>query len=440
MTSRVASDLRGPDSSLASSPPGAAIDLGDWPSYLSLKTLSGKSVYFLVVRFTLLAMLSGYAWLHGTPTMFSLALAAFVVDLLHTALQIYIQIRGLGLQGWVKRLVAGDLDYRLEAKGADEIAMYCRVLEALRQSLIRSRDLEAAQRALSAELRDKNDALQGTLDQLHATQDQIISREKLAELGELSAGVAHEIRNPLQFVRNFAESSISLSKELAELLSDRDKLTSEETFSDITDIGADLAENMSRIKNHSDRANRIVSDMLSLGRDAAPEFRDVDLNRLVVEQAMLAYHAVSARLPGFNLAIERDLDEAAGTIHAVPVDLGRVVINLVTNACQAVQAKHDAGVDFSPVLHLSTRRTDEGVDLVVRDNGVGMTPETMEKMFTPFFTTRKGAEGTGLGMSLSHDIVRGHGGTIVPASVEGEYTEMTVSLPDRASTPSPPSA
>ena len=414
--------------------PGSAkeLDLGEWPGALSLRTYSGKSVYFLVARAALLLTLSVYAWLHGSPTLLVLALGAFVIDIAHTALQAFVQIRGLDLQRWLKHLVVGDLDYHVEMSGNDEITMYARVLEALRQSMIRSRALARAERKLSEELRRNNETLQATLDKLRATQDQIVSQQKLAELGELSAGVAHEIRNPLQFIKNFAESSVVLAEELAETVADAEKVSTEDTRAEIAELSTDLSENMTRIQNHSERANRIVSNMLSLGRDATRELRPVDTNQLVVEQAMLAFHAACARYPGFNVEMERDLDPEAGEVSAVPADLGRVFINIVSNACHAIEAKREAGVDFAPVLRLMTRRDEEGVEIRIRDNGTGMSETVMEKMFTPFFTTKEGTHGTGLGMSLSHEIVRVHGGTITPESVEGEYTEMTVRIPHRA--------
>ncbi len=144
---------------------------------------------------------------------------------------------------------------------------------------------------------------------------------------------------------------------------------------------------------------------------------------------MLAFHAVRAQNPGFNMKIQKELDPDAGDISAVPEDLGRVFINLVSNACQAIEEKRKQGEGFAPALRLKTARTDDAVEISIRDNGIGMTPDVMAKMFTPFFSTKAADQGTGLGMSLSHDIVRGHGGTITSESVPREYAEMTVTLP-----------
>ena len=404
-------------------------DLGEWPNMLSFRTYSGKSVFFLVGRSGLLIALSVYAGLYGSTTLLALALAALVVDIAHTILQVVIQVRGMFLQQWVKRLVVGDLEFHVDTPGSDEISMYGRVLEALRQALIRSRRLETAQKELSEELRQNNEILKATLDQLRTTQDQIVSQQKLAELGEVSAGVAHEIRNPLQFIKNFAESSVVIVEELAGIAARKEGPNSEEAQADIVELTGDLTENMTRITHHSDRANRIVSDMLDLRRDGQREFRPVDINQLLVEQTMLAYHAARAQYPGFNMEIEKELDPDAGDISAVPEDLGRVFINMVSNACQAIEEKRKENEDFAPSLRLKTTRTEDAVEISIRDNGPGMTPDVMAKMFTPFFSTKAANQGTGLGMSLSHDIVRGHGGTITPESAVGEYTELTVTIP-----------
>ena len=246
----------------------------------------------------------------------------------------------------------------------------------------------------------------------------------------MSAGVAHEIRNPLQFVKNFAESSGLMAEQLADAVADKERLASHETQAEIAELSADLTENMTRIAHHSDRAERIVSDMLNLRRESEREFRPADINRLLEEQTMLAFRAARAQYPGFNADIQKELDPVAGDIDAVPEDLGRVFINMVSNACQALQEKRKSDATFSPALRLKTVRTAEGVEISVRDNGIGMSTEVMAKIFTPFFST-KADQGTGLGMSLSHDIVRVHGGTITPQSVAGEYAELTVTIPDR---------
>ena len=329
-------------------------------------------------------------------------------------------MRGLELQGWIKKLVAGDLDFRVEPRGDDEIAMYARVLEALRSSMAEARRLDAEQRKLSEDLR-------AALDELHATQDQIVSQQKLAELGELSAGVAHGIRNPLQFVSNFAETSVDLVEELNGLLAEPD---SPEVRASIAHLSADLAQGMRRIVDHGARANRIVSDLLRLRQGSERLMRPVPLNELVREQARLAYRAHRADQPVPAIDLEERFDASVGEVHAVWSDLGRVVTNLVSNACHALSERAlGAPEPYRAVLRVATYRDRADVRVVVRDNGTGMSDSVRDKAFTPFFTTRQGRHGTGLGLSLSHDTVRAHGGTLRAVSRLGEFTEMTVTLP-----------
>ena len=408
-------------------------DIGEWPNMLSLRTFSGQSVLCMTVRSGMLIWLSIAAWMYGNRLLLVLAVTALGIDLAHTALTGFIQIRGFALQKWVKALVQGDLEFHVDMPGKDEISMYGRVLETLRRSLIWSRQLENEQKELSEELRERNETLESTLERLRTTQDQIISQQKLAELGELSAGAAHEIRNPLQFVKNFAESSVVLAEELTQFVAKPDGLTTEDARAEVAALAGDLTDNMERITRHSARANRIVSDMLDLRREGTQEFSPVDINRLLVEQTMLAYQAARAQARAqdteFNVKIQQDLGESVGEVSAVPRDLGRVFINVVTNACHAIAEKGEAGDGFHPTLSLKTRRTDEDVTVTIRDNGIGMTPEVMARVFNPFFTTKDTDKGTGLGMSLSYDIVRQHGGTITPESVAGEFTEMRIELP-----------
>lgn len=404
-------------------------DIGEWPNMLSLRTFSGQSVLCLTARSGMLIWLSIASWMYGSRLLFVLAVTALVIDLAHTALAGFIQIRGRALQKWVKALVQGDLEFYVDMPGKDEISLYGRVLETLRRSLIWSKQLENEQKELSEELRKKNETLEATLERLRTTQDQIISPQKLAELGELSAGAAHEIPNPLQFVKNFAESSVHLAEELKQLVAERDGLTNEDTRAEVVDLAGDLTDNMERITRHSARANRIVSDMLDLRREGTQEFGRVNINRLLDEQTMLAYQAVRAQDSDFNLKIQKDLDDSIGEVRAISRDLGRVFINMVTNACHAITEKGEADDSFQPTLSLKTRRTGDEVTVTIRDNGIGMTPEVMSKVFNPFFTTKETDKGTGLGMSLSYDIIRQHGGNITPESVPGEYTEMRIRIP-----------
>ena len=329
---------------------------------------------------------------------------------------------------WIRHLGIGDLDYRVEPKGTDEIAEALHALEAVRQTCIRAMQLDRVQQ-LSDELQGKNEELEATLDELQRTQDRIVSQKKLAELGELSAGVAHEIRNPLQFIKNFAESSAGIVEELVGLLQQAGANPGPEDRQEMDELAGDLSVNMERIAHHSGRANRIVTDMIALHRNTPRDFRRVDVNRLVMEQAMVAYQAARTRNMSFDVDTRQDLDPGAGEVSAIAEDLGRVFVNLMNNAYQATADRAEQDPDYEPVVRIATARTGDRMEVRFRDNGVGMTPAVMARVFNPFFTTRSGNRSTGLGLSLSHDVVREHGGWISSESKLGEYTEMTVILP-----------
>ena len=305
---------------------------------------------------------------------------------------------------WIRRMGMGDLEYRVEPTGNDEITKALEALETLRQSSLRAMQLDQV-RLLSQELREKNAELESTLEKLRSTQDRIISQQKLAELGELSAGVAHEIRNPLQFIKNFTISSELLISELKTLLEQPDGLNEEEA----RDLIRDISENLERVTHHSDRANGIVSGMLTLDRGTGGGFRPVDLNRLVTEQTDLAHGAVQAQEPGFSTRVNIEKDPDLGEVTLVPEDIARVIVNLVTNACQAMAEKAPGACEnYMPELLVRTSGTGDGVTITVLDNGPGVTPEIARRMFIPFFTTRDTALNTGLGLSLAHDIAREH--------------------------------
>lgn len=286
-------------------------------------------------------------------------------------------------------------------------------------------------RRLSEELREANEELEQALVELRQSQDRIISQQKLAELGELSSGMAHEMRNPLQFVLNFTSASIDVAAELDEMLARLDAADPEEADELITD----LKENLDRVLHHGGRANSTVSAMMLLDRGTGGGFRAVDLNELLTEQTNLAHQSVKAYEPGFSAEVSMELDAALEDVVAVPEDVARVIAHLVTNACQAmVERARLEGNEYRPRLTVATAAGDDEVTMRFRDNGEGMTPETMEKMFSPFFTTRTTERNTGLGLSLVHDVVRAHGGDITAESEPGDYTEITVTLPKHPDT------
>lgn len=342
-------------------------------------------------------------------------------------------LRRLGrLSDRMRRMADGDLEAKVDIEGRDEVADMAAALEVFRRHALEVQRLNLVEK-LAEELQDKNAELETVLADLQRAQEQIVMREKLAALGELTAGVAHEIKNPLNFVKNFAEVSEELLEELGEILEETGDAISEDQRGWIDEICQDLTDNLGRIREHGNRADRIVQDMLMMGRGAG-ESQLTNINNLLDEHARLAYHSARAADPNFNLTIESNLDPNAGEIDMVPQDMGRVFLNMVSNACYATdekrrEAKESGKTGYMPTLSLTTTRGDDRIEVRIRDNGNGIPPEVVDKIFNPFFTTKPTDQGTGLGLALSNDIVREHGGTIRVASEPGEYTEMIVELP-----------
>ncbi|MDF7811894.1 ATP-binding protein [Hymenobacter sp. YC55] len=275
-------------------------------------------------------------------------------------------------------------------------------------------------------LEQQAEQLAQVISSLETTQAQLVQREKMASLGELTAGIAHEIQNPLNFVNNFAEVSAELATELQAEVNrpepDRALLLS---------TADDLRQNQERIKQHGRRAATIVRDMLAHARTSKEEPTPTDLNALAEESLRLAYHSLRAKDPNFNATMSAQLDPALGLVEVVPQDIDRVFLNLLTNAFYAVRKKAATqGPDYRPDVQVSTRRCKKQVEVRVRDNGMGIPAAIQEKIFQPFFTTKPTGEGTGLGLSLSYDIVtKGHRGSLAVLSQEGQFTEFIVTLP-----------
>ena len=353
---------------------------------------------------------------------------ATVVGVLTILRAITTGLRVVALEVWIRRMGQGDLDYKVPMEGEDEITATANALEELRQRSIRVVRLNLVEE-LASDLQAKNEELEEVLAQLRQAQDQIVTRQKLAELGGLTAGVAHEIKNPLNFMRNFSEATDELLVELKESIEELDG----EDRKAIGEIVDDIAANLTRIEAHGLRADRIVNDMLSLGGGGG-NFESTDINEIVSLFASLAYNGSKAMHPELQLVIQENLDPDAGEITVIAEDVGRVVLNMVNNSCYATDEKrlalgngqHD---DYLPMVWLQTERKGDCFEIRVRDNGTGIEPEIMGKIFNPFFTTKPTDKGTGLGLSLANDIVREHGGTIESKSEPGEYTEMVVSIP-----------
>lgn len=282
------------------------------------------------------------------------------------------------------------------------------------------------------ELREAKERAERALADLKQAQTNLVHAEKLALLGQLVAGIAHEIKNPLNFVTNFAGLSIDLLAEVREALEGWLAGLDADTRADIDDLLATLAGNLGKIREHGARADAIVRSMLAHSREGPGEKRPCDVNALIEESLGLAYHGARAQDPAFNATLERDLDPTAGHIEMVPQDISRVLLNLFANGFQATQERVErgAGRDYRPTVKVSSRRVDGAVEIRVRDNGTGMPEGVAEKVFTPFYTTKPAGKGTGLGLSLSYDIVvHQHGGTLDVATRPGEYAEFIVRLP-----------
>jgi len=272
-------------------------------------------------------------------------------------------------------------------------------------------------------------------EQLKETREQLMQSEKMASLGQLTAGIAHEIRNPLNFVINFADLSRSLTKELREKLEVEKAVLSREKVDALEEILNDLEQNVTRIDEHGRRIDSIVKGMLLHSRGKAGEFREVDLNPLLEENTNLVYHSMRALDQSFSVKMEKEFDPAIGQVKMVPQDFSRAFLNIVSNACYAVNEKRKkAPGDYSPQVTVSTKDLGEKIEICVRDNGNGIPPDEMDHIFTPFFTTKPVGGGTGLGLSIAHDIItKEHKGEIRVDSKEGEFARFTIILPRRNS-------
>ncbi len=335
----------------------------------------------------------------------------------------------------MRQMARGDLSEEVISTGQDEIADMANALEVFRQRALEAQRLNLVEE-LANELQERNVAMQQVVDELKTAQNQIVMREKLAALGELTAGVAHEIKNPLNFVKNFTESSRELVEELSEVIAD-EEMSEEERKEEIGSIGEMLTGNFDRILEHGNRAVRIVNDMLRMGRDAGTA-QSTDINQLVDQHAKLAYHGARASIEDFRVKLNVDLDPDVGEAIVVSQEIGRVILNMVGNSCYAVHQKRltlQAGagegnpVDYVPELRVTTAKSGNMIEITIRDNGTGMPESLIEKIFNPFFTTKPTDEGTGLGLAMSSDIVQKHGGSIAVETSEGEFTEMKVELP-----------
>jgi signal transduction histidine kinase len=286
-------------------------------------------------------------------------------------------------------------------------------------------EIQVAER--TSELRQQKDELQKTLDELKTTQAQLIQSEKMASLGELTAGIAHEIQNPLNFVNNFSEVSKELIGEMNDELAVGNWQLAKE-------IAGDIELNLEKINHHGKRADAIVKGMLQHSRTSSGQKELTDINALADEYLRLSYHGLRAKDKSFNADFKTEFDPNLPKINVVPQDIGRVILNLINNAFYAVNEKMKRGVnEYKPMVVVSTMLVNKKVEIIVKDNGDGIPESVKEKIFQPFFTTKPAGQGTGLGLSLSYDIVtKGHNGELKANSIDGSGTEFKIIIPTQA--------
>ncbi len=344
------------------------------------------------------------------------------------------------LQAGADRLGSGERGLPIEIHTGDEIETLADRFNQMAAKVQESHDtLEAkvearteAVRAREQEAREARLAAERALADLRKTQDRLVESQKLASLGQLTAGIAHEIKNPLNFVNNFAELSGELVGELNDVIATDGGSLPAAARADIDDLTGTLKGNLDKIVEHGKRADSIVRNMLLHSRSGTGERRPVDLNATVEEALNLAYHGARAESSDFNVTLNRDFDPTAGQIDLYPQEFTRVLLNLIGNGFYAVRQRQRSATDraYEPTLTVTTRDHGGAVEIRVRDNGAGIPEAVKARIFEPFFTTKPAGEGTGLGLSLSHDIiVKQHSGALEVASRAGEFTEFTITLP-----------
>lgn len=288
--------------------------------------------------------------------------------------------------------------------------------------------LEEKVKERTAELMQQKEALQQSISELKLAQSQLVQREKMASLGELTAGIAHEIQNPLNFVNNFAEINSELLAEMKGHLSNEN--LSEAGHKQINNLVSDVTQNFEKIMHHGKRADAIVKGMLQHSRTSSGAKELTDVNLLCTEYIKLSYQGIRARNKSFNAIIQTEFDSGLDRINTNPQDIARVILNLLNNAFYAVdEKKNRLGDGFEPIVLVSTRRENNKLIISIRDNGDGVPGKILDKIFNPFFTTKPSGDGTGLGLSLSYDIMKAAGGELKVKTEEGKYAEFSVIIP-----------
>ncbi len=320
----------------------------------------------------------------------------------------------------MKAIKDADLQFTITEFKLDRTEKVKRTTAILLEETIE--ELEQKRKAVE----DSHEALIKSMEELKATQSQLVHAEKMASLGELTAGIAHEIQNPLNFVKNFSEVNTELIEELKEEITNGD-------MEEVKAIANDIADNEQKIIHHGKRADGIVKGMLQHSRTVTSDKEPTDINILVDEYLRLAYHGLRAKDKNFNADFKTELDKTLPKIDVIPQDIGRVLLNLINNALYTVSEKSKNNPDnkkYKPLVSVSTKKTNTQVEIKVTDNGNGISGSILKKIFQPFFTTKPTGEGTGLGLSLSYDIIsKGHGGKLSVETKENEGTEFIIQIP-----------
>ncbi|MBE8221164.1 MAG: HAMP domain-containing protein [Bdellovibrionales bacterium] len=334
----------------------------------------------------------------------------------------------------------GDLKIPLVVSGSDEIADMAKSLEVFRKYAIEAQRINLVEK-LAKEIQEKNDQLEDIIKKLKNAQKQMVMQEKLASLGGLVAGVAHEIKNPLNFINNFSLLSKDIIKELVEELKSIESTLEKEKISFINLLMKDLGENLEKIYSHGQRTDKIVTGMLqhSSGQSANDKKEDIDLHPFLDRSINLAYKGKVVVNSGFDVEFKKDYEDNLGKIKIYPQDISRVILNLVGNSCDAIEDKiqkfstEEEKNNYKPIIEIKTRLINKGdknfIEISIKDNGPGISKEIQQKVFDPFFTTKPTDKGTGLGLSLSNDIMQKHSGTMTLESKLGEFTKFILKLP-----------
>lgn len=396
----------------------------------SIRSTTGK---MNVVRATL-AVMSGvlFARMVAAPGIDSWTTVATAVLAAGTIANLVysnvIALRTIAIAEWIMRLGMGDLEYRMRLSGKDELALMCVALERVRDRSVRIVKLSLVER-LAAELKKSNSELRETVERLTRAQDQIVARQEAAELGELTAGVAREIRIPLDSVKRFTESTRELVRKLAGAVREDRNALEAQAMEEIEEIETDIEEDLELVVAHARRADSVVDRMLMLGT-AQGAFECVRLNDLVGEHARLACGAAEHGSGGTGVRLEEAYDDAVGTVTVVTQGIARIVLNLVGNAYYAVNERRKGEADgYEPTIWISTRKDAGEIEIAVRDNGPGIDEAILDKVMTPFFTTKPANVGVGLGLSQCADAARQHSGTIGIEARPGTGTTVRIRLP-----------